>query len=113
MVIGKLFFLISLTTPAYAGWFGASFNNIEDILAEHAKNVALTYMPTGVKVEWKNPATGAFGYSMILFDYPLTMSGDCKLLYEWKSDKDAYQVEEQATYCFQRNRGWVPFSRPY
>jgi surface antigen len=109
--IGKLLCLISITTSsAYAGWFGASFSDYENSLAEQSKLVALTYAPQGIKVIWTNKATGASGYSIILYDYPLTMSGNCRLWYEYKQDKDGESKESKSIQCFQNGRGWYGFS---
>jgi surface antigen len=112
ITIGKSLLLISIATTAQAGWFGASFSDQETNLAEQAKLVSLTYAPMGVKVMWESKESYAKGYSIIIYDYPLTDSGNCRKWYEYKIDKDNYVVENQAVYCFNRDKGWYGFSRP-
>lgn len=108
--IGKSFFLISLTIgQAQAGWFGPSLTSEEEYMAEQAKLVALTHAPQGVKVMWNSRTSGARGYSIILYDYPNTESGNCRKWYEYKVDKNGDFDERQATLCFSKDRGWAGF----
>jgi surface antigen len=102
---------LSITDTASAGFFGTSFTRDEKIAADQAKLVALTYTDIGVKVAWKNSTTGAEGYSIITYDFPLTEQGNCRRWYEWKRDKDGDQEQNEATMCFTRGRGWIGFSR--